>query len=291
MVKALVIFVVILIGAVFTIGSEWKFLIRPNLMAMLFFSFLSIKLDRQLIRRGHLFILISNLALPVVFFLLLKNVDQTIALCAFIIGLIPTAVAAPILAQIMDRDVGIVTFSVLLTTPVVALSTPLLLLLVLDAQTQFSLSEIILPILTLIGIPLVLSQIIRRVTPLNHMDQLKKLGKITFPLFLLNLFIACGDASRFLQNNSDYERSTLLGILSVTIAAVLLQFQLGRLFGSTRTRVEFSLSLGRKNTMLGIWLAITYFEPIIILGPVCYILLQNIYNSLEIAYLDRWSKR
>jgi BASS family bile acid:Na+ symporter len=201
--------------------------------------------------------------------------------------MIPTAVAAPILAQIMNRNVGVVTFSVILTTPVIALVAPLLLLFVLDISGQFSMYDLIFPIITLIGIPLLLSQIIRWLAPLNLMGSLSKLGAITFPLFLLNLFIACGDASRFIQQNTQHSIGLLLGILATAATVALVQFQIGRFIGDNNTNVEFSLALGRKNTMLGIWIALTYFEPIVVLGPVCYILIQNIYNSFEIWYLDQ----
>lgn len=285
--KALTIFGVILIGSIFTIGSEWKFLIRPNLMAMLFFSFMSIQLDRTMIRKAHFGIIICNILLPLIFYFSLQSFNPTLATSAFIISLIPTGVAAPILAQIMKRNIGIVTFSVILTTPIMALATPVLLLCILDSGAQFSMQELIVPIITLIGVPLLLSQLIRWFAPLKIMGALSKLGVITFPLFLLNLFIACGDASEFIQQNTAYSYTLLLGILGIAAMVAIIQFQLGRRLGNAKTNVEFSLSLGRKNTMLGIWIALTYFEPIIVLGPVFYILVQNIYNSFEIWYLER----
>ncbi len=285
--KALLIFAIIILGAIFTIGSEWKFLIRPNLMAMLFFSFLSIQLDRSMIRAAHFKVVALNIILPVAFYFALLPFDRSIALTAFIVSFIPTAVAAPILAQIMNRNVALVTFSVILTTPVIALTTPLLLLFVLDISSEFSMIDLILPILSLIGIPLVSSQIIRWLASTKVKQSLSKLGVITFPLFLLNLFIACGDASLFLRQNTALSIYLIWGIFAITVVVSITQFQLGRLLGRKEESVEFSLSLGRKNTMLGIWLALTYFEPYVVIGPVCYILVQNIYNSFEIWYLDR----
>lgn len=240
-----------------------------------------------MIRKAHFGIIICNILLPLIFYFSLQSFNPTLATSAFIISLIPTGVAAPILAQIMKRNIGIVTFSVILTTPIMALATPVLLLCILDSGAQFSMQELIVPIITLIGVPLLLSQLIRWFAPLKIMGALSKLGVITFPLFLLNLFIACGDASEFIQQNTAYSYTLLLGILGIAAMVAIIQFQLGRRLGNAKTNVEFSLSLGRKNTMLGIWIALTYFEPIIVLGPVFYILVQNIYNSFEIWYLER----
>ena len=54
---------------------------------------------------------------------------------------------------------------------------------------------------------------------------------------------------------------------------------IGRRFGET---VNAGQALGQKNTAFAIWIACTYLTPISSVGPGCYILWQNIFNSWEI---------
>ena len=54
---------------------------------------------------------------------------------------------------------------------------------------------------------------------------------------------------------------------------------IGRFFG---TSIETGQALGQKNTAFAIWIAATYLHPLSTVGPGCYILWQNIINSIEI---------
>ena len=54
-------------------------------------------------------------------------------------------------------------------------------------------------------------------------------------------------------------------------------------FGRTQ---EAGQALGQKNTAFAIWLSVAYLNPLSSVGPGCYILWQNIVNSIEI-----WQKR
>ena len=38
--------------------------------------------------------------------------------------------------------------------------------------------------------------------------------------------------------------------------------------------------------MMALWLALTYIDPLTALGPICYILWQNVYNAWEIYIED-----
>ncbi|MBF1126112.1 MAG: transporter, partial [Capnocytophaga sp.] len=46
--------------------------------------------------------------------------------------------------------------------------------------------------------------------------------------------------------------------------------------------IESGQALGQKNTAFAIWIAATYLHPLSTVGPGCYILWQNIINSIEI---------
>lgn len=284
--KALLILFAICTGFLFPALHQYTFLIRPALMAMLFFSFMGIQIRTDLFKTTHLKILVLNIILPLVWYWILLPLDSTYAAIGFVVGIIPTAVAAQILADVMRKNVGLVSFSVLITTPIIAFVIPLLMHYVLGLSSDASVLELILPVLSLILIPLFSAQFIKITLP-KIAIQISKLSFLTFPLFLMNVFIACGNSSNFIQSNEDFGWQGLFEIFAIVSLLGFLQFQIGQFLGRPKHSIEFGLAMGRKNTMVGIWLGLTYFEPIVSLGPVCYIIFQNIYNSVQIWRLEK----
>ena len=84
----------------------------------------------------------------------------------------------------------------------------------------------------------------------------------------------------------------LVFIAFMSLLLCLMQFAvgrfIGRFFGST---VEAGQALGQKNTTFAIWITLTYLNPLSSVGSGCYILWQNIINSIELLYYDRQSKK
>lgn len=75
----------------------------------------------------------------------------------------------------------------------------------------------------------------------------------------------------------------LLGLLLCLVQFAIGRF-IGRFFDST---IESGQALGQKNTTFAIWIAFSYLNPLSSVGPGCYILWQNIINSIELWYYDR----
>ena len=72
--------------------------------------------------------------------------------------------------------------------------------------------------------------------------------------------------------------AAMMGLL-VCIA----QFSIGRFIGHYfNATVDAGQALGQKNTAFAIWIAYTYLNPLSSVGPGCYILWQNIINSIEL---------
>lgn len=67
-----------------------------------------------------------------------------------------------------------------------------------------------------------------------------------------------------------------------------LQFYLGRKIGGRcGDKIAGAQGLGQKNTVLAIWLALAYLDPVASVGPAAYIAWQNTINSLQIYYHDK----
>lgn len=83
-----------------------------------------------------------------------------------------------------------------------------------------------------------------------------------------------------------WEHTSVGFLFSIAFVALLLcvvQFATGRFighyFGKT---IEAGQSLGQKNTAFSIWVATAFLHPLSSVGPGCYILWQNLINSVEI---------
>lgn len=93
------------------------------------------------------------------------------------------------------------------------------------------------------------------------------------------------------MKNIIHADTTILFLVFIALVGLLLclaQFAIGRFigrfFGKT---IEAGQALGQKNTTFAIWIAFTYLNPLSSVGPGCYILWQNIINSIELWYYDK----
>ena len=227
-----------------------------------------------------------NICLPLFLYVLIQPFFPNLALIAFVVTIVPTAAAAPVIAQLLQASVGKVTVAVILSTPIIALLLPVLLTYFLSVEGDISLGSLAYPVLSLVFIPLIISQVIRNGLP-KLRQQVEKLTFISFPLFLCNIVIACGNASYFIQSNQDIIGRELIGILLLVACLCVLQFKIGAFVGRKSSPFTYSLALGRKNTMIGLWIALTYFNPVVALGPIFYIVLHNIYNSIQIWQVEK----
>jgi len=258
-------------------------------MAMLFMAFLNVRVQRDLLQGTHFRVLGFNLLLPLLFFGAALPFDPNLAFAAFAIGISPTAAGAPVIAVFLKSKVEYVTASVLLTSPIVAIALPFMLPEVINwgsrpasliAQQQISILEILLPVMTLVFIPLILSQLVRRLLP-KVAGYLKRWSGYTFYLFLINVYLASAKATHFIRNESGASWQQLLLMALIIGLICVVQFQLGERLNKGKCPTASGLALGRKNTMFGLWVALTYLTPVAALGPIFYIVFQNAYNSVQ----------
>ena len=257
---------------------------------MLFFAFLGIDFSLEQFTRKHLFLVLANLLVPGVLYFTLLPFGATYALIGFVLGIVPAAAASPVLAQFMKTDVAFVTTSVIITNPISALSIPLILPLILTVQDRVPIMDIFLPVVIVVGFPLFLSSLIKRVSkPIS--EYLLRFKQISFYLFLINVWIGCGKASYFIQYEHDANWDIFLRIAALTTLVGFINFKVGEHIVSKDIRLAGGLSLGRKNTMFALWIALSFIDPIVAMGPIFYIIFQNSYNSYQIMQVERNMKR
>jgi BASS family bile acid:Na+ symporter len=279
--KTILLLLTVSIGVLFPYGHEYTFLIRYFLMVMLFFSFLDVKVDKEIVTKKHFVILFTILISSLLIFLLIKPFSIEVAQTAFITAIAPTAIAAPVIISLKRKKVEFVAFSLLLNNFVVASLIPFMLPIVLQNHADISILQILIPILITFSVPFAAAQILKIISP-KFWERLVSWKGVSFYILILNIYIATSDASNYIRSefSSNLEIIFLIAVSSALLCVFF--FALGWLIGGKEFHHEASQSLGQKNNAFTIWLALTFMNPISVIGPVFYVFFQNLYISYEL---------
>ena len=134
--------------------------------------------------------------------------------------------------------------------------------------------------------PLVTAMLLKRFVPKVHRE-LKSRQQISFYLWAVSLTIVMGNTVAFIvnQQNPNYRNEVFIALCALIVCC--LQFLVGRrLGGHFHNKIAGAQGLGQKNTVLAIWMALTYLDPVASIGPASYVIWQNTINSWQL-----WFKR
>ena len=263
-----------------------SFLIQYFLMVMLFFAFLDLEFKPQTFQKSVLWVLLANMAVAFTSYVVLARIDMMLALAAFMTAIAPTAIAAPVIIGFIQREVEYVVAAVLLTNISSAVVVPLALPFLLGADIQISMWEVLQPVLIVMFVPLILTRLVTRM-PSSPRDFIRKGKFLSFPVWLINLLIISANASNFLRHKSSDSISLLITIALISLVICIVNFSLGALLGGRNHWQEASQALGQKNLTFVIWIAQTFINPLVAMGPMFYILYHHLYNSWSIYKFEK----
>lgn len=284
--KGLALLLTLLVGSLFPQAHTLSFLIQYLLVVMLFFAFLDIEFKPEKFPRSVLWILLANAAVAFAGYLALAPFDLTLALSAFLTAIAPTAIAAPVVIGFLRREVEYVVAAVLLTNIASAVIVPLVLPTLVGAVIQISIWQVLKPVLVVMFVPLVLARL-ASLLPAPLQFTLRKGKAVSFPIWLANLFIISANASHFLRTEPSTSAFTLIHIALTSLVVCIVNFSLGALLGGREHWQEASQALGQKNLSFVIWIALTFINPLVAMGPTFYILFHHIYNSWSIYRFEK----
>lgn len=284
--KGLSLLLTMLLGAFVPQVHAFSFLIQYLLMVMLFFAFLDIEFKPQNFKSSVLWVLLANVTVAFVSYVVLAPFDLMFALAAFMTAIAPTAIAAPVIISFIQREVEYVVTAVVLTNIASAIIVPLALPSLLETAVQISVWEVLRPVLIVMFVPLLLSRFVPHL-PAGAQSFVRKGKAFSFPIWLVNLFIISANASDFLRNGNTDSFSTLAIIAVVSLIICIINFGVGALLGGRTHWQEASQSLGQKNLSFVIWIALTFINPLVAMGPMFYILYHHLYNSWSIYQFER----
>lgn len=288
--KALGLLAMIVLGVLLPQFHVLSASIQYLVMVMLFFAFLDIDIQPRALHKGVLWVVIANLAVAFLAYGILRPFDWTLALAGFITGIAPTAIATPVIIGFIQGRVEYAAGAVLLSNVVVSLVLPAALPFVVGDVVQITVWQVLKPVAVTMFTPLILARLAHRL-PQGAQAVVRGGRKFSFAIWLLALFIMCAKAADFLRNEVTAPLSTVLSIALVSLAICVVNFSLGAWLGGSAYRQEASQSLGQKNNSFVIWVALTFLNPLVAMGPTFYILYHNLYNSWQIYRFERRSKR
>ena len=70
----------------------------------------------------------------------------------------------------------------------------------------------------------------------------------------------------------------------------IVNFSVGALLGGRNHWQEASQALGQKNLSFVIWIALTFINPLVAMGPMFYIVYHHLYNSWLIYQFEKQRK-
>ncbi len=204
------------------------------------------------------------------------------AMLTCIIG--PSASAAPVVVGKLGGNISTMTTYTLLSSLASTVLIPLVFPL-LEQTVHVSFLSAFLIILQKVAfvllLPLVLGWLVQHYLP-RLQQRIAAMPNLSFYCWGVSLSITTGITVKNIVH-SDATLQLLLWIALTTFLLCILQFLIGRGIGRRLgEEVNAGQALFQKNTALSIWVAYMYLHPVASVGAGCYVLWQNIINSVEL---------
>lgn len=275
------------------LATSMAFLTPYLLFAMLLVSYCKLDIRSLRVTPMYLWMLAMQFVLAWVVYGLVSLYDPIVAQGAFICLFCPTATSAPVVAAMLGGNLSLLVGYSLLCNMLVAFTAPIFFSLIgVHTELAFFDSVMIIckQVLPLLLLPLLLAVLMQRYAPRLH-NAVRNRPSISFYLWVVALFIVVGKSVGFvmMQPLSSLPQEIALALLALVCCVA--QFVIGRKIGARYgDRVSGAQGLGQKNTVLAIWMALTYLHPIASIAPASYVIWQNIINSGQIMRKEQSRK-
>ena len=272
-----------------TLGPVFDTLFPLFVFLTLFVTFCKVDFHEMRPHRWHVGVLVAQLLLVAVnigvIFHVEADAEQKLlweAMLTCIIG--PSAAAAPVVTGKLGGNISTMTTYTLISSLASALLIPLVFP-ILEQTVHVSFLTAFLIILQKVSIvlllPLVLGWTMQHYVK-GLCRRIAAMPNLSFYLWSVSLSITTGITVKNIVH-SEATVTLLLMIAVCTFVLCFVQFGIGRVIGRhLGEEVNAGQALFQKNTALSIWVAYMYLHPVASVGAGCYVLWQNIINSIEL---------
>ena len=260
--------IAMLVGAIgYPLFISLSFLTPYLIFTMLLLTFCKVSPRDLKPKPLHLWLLLIQIGGALAAYLLLYRFDKIVAEGVMVCIICPTATAAAVITSKLGGSAASLTTYTLIANIGAAIAVTIL----------FPLVEVICPFLA--------AWLLSKCLPKVH-QKLLGYHELAFYLWAVSLAIVTAQTLYSLLNDPA-DGFTEIMIAVGALIACCLQFFLGKTIGSIyNDRISGGQALGQKNTILAIWMAHTYLNPLSSVAPGSYVLWQNIINSWQL-----WKKR
>jgi BASS family bile acid:Na+ symporter len=215
--------------------------------------------------------------------------DSLILLEAILMCVIsPCATAAAVVTQKLGGSLEQMTTYTFISNFITALLVPVCFPLIekgADITFWAAFLKILYEVFIVLIVPMLLAYIVKHYMHPLH-SRIIAIRDLSYYLWACSLMIVTGTTVKNIVH-ADTTVALLMAIALLGLVMCIVQFAVGRFIGHYFNHTQESgQALGQKNTAFAIWLSSVYLNPLSSVGPGCYILWQNIVNSVEI-----WQKR
>ena len=271
------------------LGPVFDVLFPVFVFLTLFVTFCKVDFHQMLPHRWHVGVLVAQLLLVAlnigIIFWVQADAEQKVlweAVLTCIIG--PSASAAPVVTGKLGGNISTMTTYTLLSALASAVLIPLVFpMLEQTVHVDFGSAFLIIlqKVATVLLLPLVLGWLVQHYAkPLQR--RIAAMPNLSFYCWAVSLSITTGITVK----NIVHSQASLQLLLWIAVASLVLcfvQFVIGRGIGRRLgEEVNAGQALFQKNTALSIWVAYMYLNPVASVGAGCYVLWQNIINSVEL---------
>lgn len=281
--------IAMLVGAVgYPIFMCISFLTPYLIFTMLLLTFCKVSPHDLKLKPLHFWLLLIQIFGALAVYLLLFSFNKIVAQGAMVCIICPTATAAAVITHKLGGSAASLTTYTLLGNIGAAIAVPVFFPLIEPhAEISFLSSFLIIlsKVFPLLICPFITAWLLEKFLPRVH-DRLLGYHELAFYLWGISLAIVTAQTlNSLIEDPAD--GLTEIFIALAALIACCIQFFLGKTIGSIyNDRISGGQALGQKNTILAIWMAHTYLNPLSAVAPGSYVLWQNIINSWQL-----WKKR
>lgn len=281
--------IAMLVGAIgYQVFILFSFVTPLLIFVMLLLTFSKVQPKDLKISPLHFWLLGIQILGALAIYLLLYRFNKLVAEGIIVCIICPTATAAAVITSKLGGSAASVTTYTLLANIGAAIAVPLIFPVIeprAGADFYESFFLILSKVVPLLIFPFLLAWALQHVLPQVH-RKLMSYHELAFYLWAFSLAIVTAQTvNSLIHNPADGVTEILIAVGA--LVACCLQFFLGKTIGSVyHDRISGGQSLGQKNTILAIWMAHTYLNPLASVGPGSYVLWQNVINSWQL-----WKKR
>lgn len=270
---------------------EW---LPIGLFLLLYFTFCKIKISELKPRTWHFVIQLVRVSLAAFMVFLIyvfgNNPELKLVLEGmFVCFICPTAAAVVVVAEKLGGSIGSLTIFTVIANCVTMIIIPLFFPLVeKDANITFLMAMLLLlrNVTVVLVVPFILAMLSRRFMP-KWVSTVNAHKNLAFYIWCVNLVIVTGVTLRNITH-STVSGWVLWMLLIAPLFVCIIQFIIGKAIGRHwGDSISAGQALGQKNTVVGIWLTLTFLNPLAAVAPGAYVLWQNLVNGWQLWYKDK----